>query len=334
MRLLKFFQTNKPEYPSVLKKEVIEEAAYRYKINPGRLNLIHVSGSCVFEADNAILRLSHFTHQSYEAINAKVHWQEYLHNNKAQVAKILPSAFGNFAERIPTEDGYFTAVLFEKVKGTKITNKEWNNEMFLKIGKLTGRLHALTKLYSSDPLITRRQTWHVTEPNQVKKSIPASEYHLIEKFENCLKEVNKLTTTTENFGLIHNDIYRGNMLLHDGQITLFDFEDCCYSWFVNDIACTAYHALLNNKKPLPESFEYLHNFMNNFWKGYKTNNTINKDEIKYIPYLIGARAISIYAHLNRASNFKNWNASQVSFFNFNKNYADHDYTAIDYKLFK
>ena len=40
----------------------------------------------------------------------------------------------------------------------------------------------------------------------------------------------------DRFGLIHGDMRPANVLLHDGKLTVLDFDDCGFSWFLYDAA--------------------------------------------------------------------------------------------------
>jgi hypothetical protein len=36
--------------------------------------------------------------------------------------------------------------------------------------------------------------------------------------------------------LVHSDLNPTNFHVNDGQLTLFDFDDCTYNWLINEIA--------------------------------------------------------------------------------------------------
>jgi len=54
--------------------------------------------------------------------------------------------------------------------------------------------------------------------------------------EKLLARFSHNTPTVESYGLVHCDVNPTNFYVNDGQITLFDFDDCAYNWFINDIA--------------------------------------------------------------------------------------------------
>ena len=46
----------------------------------------------------------------------------------------------------------------------------------------------------------------------------------------------KLGKTRDNYGLVHADFLPDNILVHDGQLTLLDFDDCGYGWHLYEMA--------------------------------------------------------------------------------------------------
>ncbi|HKR05303.1 MAG TPA: phosphotransferase [Bacteroidia bacterium] len=320
-----------PEFK--LDRKLLSEITERYSKKPHQFKLIRQSNNYIFEVEPfEILRLSPSVHQSYETVLSELEWILFVHSHGVKVVKPLLSTAGKLVEKIEYGNDYYTAVLFEKAKGVEIGDKESTPDVFFKMGTLTGQLHAITKLYNPSPSVMPRKVWHSAEPDNVKKCLPAAENHLYGKFTNYLSVAMQNTQHRNNFGVVHNDISRGNMLLNDGGLTLFDFEDCCYSWFVNDIAGIFYYVLLNNKKDIKENLEYLQHFMENFWRGYKSANQLNPDEIKYIPYWMGARAIFIYAYLNKIWDFKNLEPHQKNYVGLNKLFVHYDFSELSLKI--
>ncbi|MEO5569613.1 MAG: phosphotransferase [Bacteroidia bacterium] len=329
-RIFKLFQRKKVLAVSGLNSEIIKEAGSKYNFVQSELKLIRANESYVFEAgENAIFRITPDNHKTFEEICAQTAWQHYLNKNYEQAAEVLYSPFGNLAETIQTETGSYTVVVQKKYIGKIITSKEWINKLFFKIGKLTGKFHALTKLYNPDTIISQLKCWSISNPEKIKKLIPETEHFLTRKFESCLLEIERLTITKENFGMVHYDIHRGNMLLNNNNICIFDFEDACHTWFVSDIASVLFHALMNNKKTLNESRSYLKNFTHYFFQGYKTENSIAENELLWLPHFLSLRTIANYAYLHKIWDFRNLDPSQKEFAELNKILAYADYINLD-----
>ncbi|EGG34281.1 phosphotransferase [Paenibacillus sp. HGF5] len=51
-----------------------------------------------------------------------------------------------------------------------------------------------------------------------------------------LTKLTSLPKSKDTYGLTHTDFHQSNFYLHNGDIYLFDFDDCGYTYFVNDIA--------------------------------------------------------------------------------------------------
>jgi len=333
-RIINFFKPTGIKWPADLNKEILKAAASKYKLSENKLVLIRAYESYIFEAGNVVLRLSKTKHRSFDETNSQAYWQQYLHVNLPQVVEVLPSASGKLAEHISVNEESYTAVLIKKSEGKKITDSIWNTDLFMKTGKLTGKLHALTKLYHPDDRVKGLNTWHTITFEKIRKFIPPDEYFLVEKSKNCFRKIGELPVTVQNFGIIHNDLHRGNMFICKNEINLFDFDDTCYSWFINDIAGIYFHALLNNKREIRESKSYLKNFISYFLEGYKTEHTLYDEDLNYIPELLAIRAISNYSYLNKVWDFKNLNHAQKDFVDLNRKLAFDDYFGADVNFIK
>jgi Ser/Thr protein kinase RdoA (MazF antagonist) len=45
-------------------------------------------------------------------------------------------------------------------------------------------------------------------------------------------------TSDARFGLVHADLRLANLLVDEQRLTVIDFDDCGFSWFMYDLACT------------------------------------------------------------------------------------------------
>ena len=333
MRLMNIFKRSKLQIPSTFTKEFMNELAIRFNTTSDKLIPLRIGESIIFNiANKGILRISPASQQDAETIEAKLYFQNYLYKNDARVVPVFTSANKKLVEKITLGNSYYTAALFEKAEGEIITDKFWDNSIFYEMGKLTAKIHSLSKFYTPPANNLKHLIWHNTESQKINSQLPNSEEHLIKKFNNYLEEVKTINISINSFGLIHNDIHRGNLFLYKDKITLFDFDDLTYSWFLNDVACILYNALLHHKKNVSESQFYIKNFMQNFWQGYHINNKLDFDDLSKIPALLSMRAISIYAYLNKNWDVKNLNHAQQNYFNLNKMYAEENFLLMNLNL--
>ncbi|MHA1462321.1 MAG: phosphotransferase, partial [Candidatus Heimdallarchaeota archaeon] len=95
------------------------------------------------------------------------------------------------------------------------------------------------------------------------------------------------------------DIHQANFLINNGEITLFDFGDSEYNWFVADIAVilfTALWAKLNGEKSREE---FISDFLIKFLKGYKQENELSKWWVNKISEFLRMRHVLLYAVIIR-----------------------------------
>lgn len=107
--------------------------------------------------------------------------------------------------------------------------------------------------------------WHISalsgtaQPAElVERYLPTSETIAKAKYREVWDHLQTLPKTRANYSLIHQGIAHGSNFLVDdtGTITLFDFDDCVYSWFSNDIAIVLFYIVQDADEPVhsPASF--------------------------------------------------------------------------------
>ncbi|MFC5406270.1 phosphotransferase enzyme family protein [Cohnella soli] len=214
-----------------------------------------------------ILRFTPSTLRTKEGVTAEIEWIRYLSENGLSVSIPVSSADGEDIHRIhgSTMDYYVTS--FKHAPGQKIGYPEClgNPMLYEQCGRITGRLHELAKLYKPT---AKRHTWEFNEYlKRAKDYLPSELLHALDVLKAHLA---CLPITAENFGLIHGDINVGNFTIDElGQITLFDFDECQYSWYVEDIAIQLYYLLYvfgeDSKSERKVQYEL---FIKHFERGY------------------------------------------------------------------
>jgi Ser/Thr protein kinase RdoA (MazF antagonist) len=88
--------------------------------------------------------------------------------------------------------------------------------------------------------------------------------------------------TDASWGLIHADLMPDNLLQHGDNLRIIDFDDCGFSWFVNDLA-TALAMRLNH--PLIEDLQ-------GAWlEGYREVRILPEEQLDFLPALLMARLL-------------------------------------------
>ncbi|MBU1878637.1 MAG: hypothetical protein KJ734_06785, partial [Chloroflexi bacterium] len=87
----------------------------------------------------------------------------------------------------------------------------------------------------------------------------------------------------------------------DGIITLFDFDDCCYCWFVHDIAIVLFYIVMGAEDELA----FTETFLTHFLRGYRRENRLDPRWLNEIPHFLKLREIDMYAIIHRSFDVDN-----------------------------
>ncbi len=283
--------------------DILSEARKRYGIDPGTIKLLDGFESFIYafekDGDEFVLRISHTIRRSPDLIAGEVDWINYLHKGGVGVARAISSQNGRFVELISDgQEGHFLAVAFTRAKGGSAwEHGRWNKVLFFRYGRLLGRIHALSKRYEPRQPSWRRLQWDDPANVHIYNWLPADHGIVVAKSKENLATLRALPKDRESYGLIHQDAHGGNFFVDaKGEITLFDFDDCVYGWFIYDIAMVIFYAVTNHEYPQAAAAE----LWPEFWRGYCLENDLDPAWLSEIPAFLKLREIDLYAVIHRS----------------------------------
>jgi len=302
--------------PKIVKRyndEILNEAMRRYGIKASQIKLLDGFESFMYEFyrpqdGEFILRIGHSGRRSPEMIAGEVDWINYLARGGANVSRAILSNQGKLVEAV--DDGHgeqFLATAFIKARGGPSWKTEWTPEFFEHYGQVIGRIHRLTKDYEPSNPGWRREEWDSPGNLAIAEWLPASDTKILEKFQALMCHFETLPKDRNSYGLIHQDAHGGNFFVHEGEITLFDFDDCVYSWFIYDIAMVLFYAAMFKD----DKGAFTASFMHNFLCGYTRENKLDPQWLTELPYFLKLREIDLYAQIHFSFDVENltdeWN---------------------------
>lgn len=287
---------------------VLQDAMRRYGIATGDIELLDGFESFMYEfrreSAEYILRIGHSLRRSIPLIRGEVDWINALADGGAGVARAVESQAGNLVELL--DDGYgehFLATAFVKAKGGPGWEQPgWHSPEFLeRYGRLVGRIHALSKQYTPADPAWKRPQWDDAIMLDADKWIPDQPISL-ERFWGVMRHLRALSKDHETYGLIHFDAHPGNFFVDANlNITLFDFDDCNYSWYANDIAIVFFYNIMGkNNTP-----DFAEKFGTHFLRGYAQETRLDPAWLREIPYFLKLREIDLYAIIHRSFDVAN-----------------------------
>lgn len=289
--------------------DILNAVADRYGLDATKLAKLGGFESFVYECEHLILKITHSIRRTKEYVMGELEFVSFLAENGVSVAYPVPSQRGNLVETIPIEAGYFLIYAFRKSKGGEPTENQLNADFYEKWGRLTGQIHALTKTFQPSRASYKRQEWHEEEVLDFAKYVPASQKIVHEKKEVLFEMLHGLPKDRDSYGLTHNDIHYGNIYIADGKLTLFDFDDCTYQWFVNDIAI-AVHSVLPGYDLVTKFGGITEYFMTHFIKGYTQENRIGPEWLALVSDFLRFYDLIDYGIFYQAWDMKNLSAAR------------------------
>ena len=284
---------------------ILQEAMRRYGISEEQLKPLDAFESFIYEFERGgqdyILRIGHTFRKSEALIRGEVDWINYLARGGVSVARAIPSANQKLVEAInDNQDGQFLVTAFVRAVGQPPWDAGWTPSRYENYGRLLGKMHALAVDYQPD-LSCKRPEWDDPSLTFVELYLPESEIIVLQKYWSLLKHFDSLPKDRASYGLIHQDAHQNNFFMDaDGSLTLFDFDDCVYSWFVNDIAIVLFYISMDAEElGFPAVAAFTREFMTHFLRGYRQAYTLDNNWLKEIPHFLKLRELELYAVVHR-----------------------------------
>ncbi len=262
-------------------KQILEEYPFEYKT----LTQIDSYENFIYDIDDRyIMRVSHSKKRDIEDINAEIEWINFLSNN-LNVPGII-SIDGKFVHSLKYNQYILYTVIFEKIKGRKIGNKNEILEYAYRWGEITAKLHIETLKYKPK---YRRESWHnnyeIKNIDTILKDYPKI-HSMVRKLIAKIK-----TYSQDEYGLIHYDLHESNILISD-ELWIIDFDDSQYDYFASDIAITLFHLAWRFSEGDRDAF--IKEFYPNYIQGYRSIRNFSDEELTKIPDFIQLRFFSLF----------------------------------------
>lgn len=296
-----------PELVRRFQRPVLDEAALRYGVAPADLAQLTAFENFVYEATNQddvelVLRLSHSTRRTLDYTAGEVEFVRYLAAAGLPVARPVLSEPGLFIEKIPEpgdREHYFVATAFERAPGhvfddaPPLKERYWKPDLFAELGRIFARLHDRAQTYRVSKPELKRQEWHEYDVVDVDRFAPPEETLVRERTAAIVRRLSDLPRTPEHYGLIHADLHPHNFCFDEGKVTVFDFDNCEYAWFVKDIAVLLFYVARAEARG--ERDEAVAAFLTPFLRGYRELRTCDRAWLETIPDLLALQRSMNYA---------------------------------------
>src|SRR5258706_1375813 len=289
---------------------ILQAAMQRYDIAKDQIKFLDAVENFIYEFQHEgadyILRIGHSLRKSPALIHGEVDWINYLARGGVSVARAIHSASGQLVEAIDDgQGGQFLVTAFVKAKGQKPWDAGWTPTRYENYGRLLGNMHALAVDYQPIPA-WRRPEWNDGSMQFIESYLPQSELIAHQKYRSVLEHIHALPKEHTSYGLIHQDAHQNNFFMDtDDTFTLFDFDECAYSWFINDLAIVLFYISMDAEElGFPSTASFTHEFLTHFLRGYRQAYSLDPVWLKEIPIFLKLRELELYAVVHRDFDIK------------------------------
>jgi Ser/Thr protein kinase RdoA (MazF antagonist) len=202
---------------------------------------------------------------------------------------------GNLVEVVHAAGIPFIIVSFVRGRGMRMPDNSYRyregvpmQEYFQNWGQVLGQMHRLTKTYQPMSDAIRRADWYTWD---IFTGFPYGERlpTIQMKYNQLIAELHALPKDVDSYGLIHFDFNDGNFTVDydNGDITVFDFDDCCYFWFMFELA-SAWEGGIGwvTSRPLTERQAFMDRYMEQVMEGYTRENMLSSAWLDRMPLFL------------------------------------------------
>ena len=251
-----------------------------------------------------VLRISATGDRTEEDYLAETEFIRYLARNGAPVADVIPSVNGKTVECVEQDGKKIYVTLFEYAKGTLLSDNGYRyregaplEEYFYNTGKALGAIHRLSRKYR--PVHRRAAFSDKYTPEYIDRLIPDSYADLKQVICRRLAEYRTLPTDPENYGLVHFDFSDGNYHVDPdtGDITVFDFDNCVYCWYMFDLAHLWTHGVgwYRHERDAKKRMACMDYYFRTVLEGYRSETDIPDETLGKLPLFIDMTIIEFVA---------------------------------------
>jgi Ser/Thr protein kinase RdoA (MazF antagonist) len=228
-----------------------------------------------------VVRVTPPNHKMLNEVKAELDWLQYLSENDAPVEHVITSRNNNLVETVETNAGTISVVCFEWAPGHLVTREDFSPELFQTWGEAVGMMHRLTKDYTPPTQASKRIQWF-EDPYLNRDLIPSDQNLVLQRFDTLIDYFKSRPATRDSYGLIHQDVHQDNLFLDGKRLTVLDFDDSVFGFFIFDIANALGFSIWEKPENMNNN-QFADFYLKYFMKGYQKENRLEESWVEDLP---------------------------------------------------
>jgi len=287
--------------PAWLFQAFAQAALPAYGLDGAQVRLLNVSENGTFRVDHpqqgpSVLRVHRSGYHSEPAIRSELAWIEALRaEGVVRTPAFLPTLDRSPVARVELPDGQSRHVVrFTWVDGTEPDETRLTRD-FAELGEITARLHRHARSWRRPAGFTRFVWDYDTSLGekghwgrwQDGLGVGPAELAVLGRLDEALRaRLAEYGQGESRFGLVHADMRLANLLVDGDTVTVIDFDDCGFSWFMYDFASAV--SFIEHESYVPELAEA--------WVGgYRSVTEPSASDVAELPTFVMLRRLLLVA---------------------------------------
>lgn len=242
------------------------------------------------------VRVTTRANRSKESLDEEINFVCHLKSRGVSVAKPYQSLQGEMINSFNNLERELYYVIFEVAPGEQLCDRGYRyiegvplSQHHYNCGLLLGKLHKASEGYQSIKVQNRD---HLLEYYQslIKKYLPKELLLVKEKFKGLISQLEKLEKSPDKYGMVHGDFGDGNYNIDytNGDVTLYDFDDAGYCWYMFEVASAWAGAVgwASYEESIQKRKEIMEEFFETFLKGYRSVRELTEEEVSQLPLFL------------------------------------------------
>ena len=261
----------------------------------------------------SVIRVSANTKRKISDIKHEMEWLDDLRKYISDITYIIPSLTNSIAEEFSIDDNEYCVSQFKLIHGEKANAENRDDQYFYIVGKLLGKIHSISYKEQKEGLKFNRCKWY--EKNSFDfsylKDYVSSE--ILSKLHTRIEKIKSYPEVPETFGMIHGDFQVNNILIEWDNAKSFNFDNCCYGYYMSDITTAIFSFIVDPETPLENNRNDLFfSYLEPFRKGYETEFTLPDTEWNKVDDFVCLRIFECACMLSRTNTDTVWKKGVIN----------------------